>query len=128
MIPPRRWRSIGGPQNPGEPPEPRVWIDAGSGPGIEVPRKDARRFVMPPFPTGTLSGPAAKKTPRPPARVQLDAVQMTLAMHEPASDTHCMCGGALGEDTGLCWYGRQAQKGLMELQAEQREQEQRGDA
>jgi hypothetical protein len=46
---------------------------------------------------------------------------MVLARHEPASDTHCVCGAALGEETGLCWYGRSAQRGLMELQARQHE-------
>lgn len=147
MFPPRRWRRIGGPWNPGPSPEPRregaepsqepkVWIDAGSGAGYEVPQGEAHRYTARPFLTGTLSGVCLNSNARsgPPEgaasdRVRLDVqmavAQMLFALHEPATDTRCACGLPLGEDTGLCYYGRVAQKQIMETQAEIRERDQR---
>ena len=107
-----------------------MWIDTVSGPGVEVPQGDAHRFVVPSFPTGTISGGDLTggcldpEPPNPPPQgVQADALRMILARHEPKDEKTCACGNPLGEDTGLCWYGRQAQKGLMELQVEQRERQ-----
>lgn len=117
-ITPRQWRSIGGPPDP----ERMVWIDTGSGSGIEVPASQAHRFTVPPFATGTLSGgcpdPATEDDPpEVPSDVQVDAFEMLLARHTPGADGRCVCGRQLGEDTGLCYYGRQAQAALLRLTA-----------
>ncbi|MDG4834684.1 hypothetical protein O7627_36050 [Solwaraspora sp. WMMD1047] len=102
-----RWRPIndrriGGHHNfPGRP--RRYWVDTTSGSGIEVPEDQAGRA-----PDGV-----------PPA-VQADTLRMMLARHEPADDKRCGCGLPLGELTGLCWYGRQAQKRLSELNLDPR--------
>ncbi|MDG4831810.1 hypothetical protein O7627_21250 [Solwaraspora sp. WMMD1047] len=90
-------------------------------PDDDQPEPDTPRagWTAPPFPTGTLSGACLDSTSDAvPASVQADTFRMILARHEPASATHCVCGAALGEETGLCWYGRSAQRGLMALLAQ----------
>ena len=149
MFPARRWRSFGGPPNPGptparrgggpeEPKGPKVWIDSGSGAGWEVPRDEAHRYVVvPPFATGTLSGVVRgpgvgdgrtvdgclnSAPPDPvPHGVKGDAFLMLFARHTPISGTHCASGCLLGEDTGLCAQARMAKRGLEDLIAEQEE-------
>ncbi|MDG4830268.1 hypothetical protein O7627_13260 [Solwaraspora sp. WMMD1047] len=55
-----------------------------------------------------------------PRHVQADSLRMMLARHAPDGDRMCRCGLPLGELTGLCWYGRQAQKRLSELAPDHR--------
>jgi hypothetical protein len=99
-----RWRPIndrriGGHHNfPGR--SRRDQIDNGGGQGIDVPDDQVIRFRAP----NTI-----------PLAVQADTLRVMLARHEPADDKRCGCGLPLGELTGLCWYGRQAQKRLHEL-------------
>jgi hypothetical protein len=97
---PARWRPInerriGGHHNlPGR-------IDNGSGPGHEDPNRWS--------PPDTI-----------PIDVQADSLRMMLARHQPGDDGTCACGQRLGEETGLCWYGRQAQRRLYEVLLDQK--------
>ena len=52
---------------------------------------------------------------------------MLLARHEPVSETHCQCGQPLGEETGLCWYGRSALAGLTHLLEQECDRQERDD-
>nr|MDT0656928.1 hypothetical protein [Micromonospora sp. DSM 115978] len=125
------------PRQPRQPREP-LWIDTGSGPGLEIPPDQeippGATFTFPPTPTGTLSGgwgppllgrlnKAGDKDPAEPtpvvpdtipSSVEADTLVMLLTRHQPHDDTHCACGQQL-ETTGLCWYGRQAQRRLYDL-------------
>jgi hypothetical protein len=98
--PGRRWRPIN---------ERRI---GGRLPGAQPPN----RIPVPPHPTGTLSGAAggAVVPDAIPSHVELDTLRMLLARHEPSDEYVCRCGQPLGEETGLCYYGRQAQKRLYE--------------
>ncbi|MDG4831876.1 hypothetical protein O7627_21580 [Solwaraspora sp. WMMD1047] len=78
--------------------------------------------------TGTLSGGRPDSTDADtagpaaiPAGVQVDAYRMLLAQHTPGINGRCRCGNLLGEETGLCFYGRQAQAGLLRIAAAERE-------
>ena len=120
--PPRRWRSIGGPRDPGPSPDPRERTGSGSDAGEEAPSEETHRYAVPPHLTGTLSGVSpgpAPTTNAVPRSVQADTFRMLLARHEPGSETQCRCGQPLGEETGLCWYGRSALAGLTQLLAEE---------
>nr|MDT0660498.1 hypothetical protein [Micromonospora sp. DSM 115978] len=102
-----------------------MWIDTGSGPGLEVPRSEAYRFTVPPFPTGTLSGCLPAPDPKPfaiPDDVQADALRATIRRHTPTTAGVCACGALLGEETGLCRSARLAIDRLMRL-ADQAEAE-----
>nr|MDT0662476.1 hypothetical protein [Micromonospora sp. DSM 115978] len=81
-------------------------------------RESEGRIPVPPFPTGTLSGPGATREVVPdtiPGHAEEDTLRMLLARHEPADEYVCKCGQPLGEDTGLCYYARQAQKRLYDV-------------
>ena len=130
----RRWRSIGGPANPGPPPERRDRTDTDSGSGVEGPADEAHRFVVPSFRTGTLSGgdpddsPEGRRARRlemrrslveaDPEGVRQEALQVLLSLHQPTLTSHgaptgqCECGFPLGEETGLCQFARRAVKEL----------------
>ncbi|MDG4830165.1 hypothetical protein O7627_12745 [Solwaraspora sp. WMMD1047] len=117
----RKWRPINGRRigghhdlsRPGNRPLDR-WVDTDGGPGPDIPNGGG--FVAPAFPTGTLSGGFGDPVPdRTPAHVQADTLRMMLARHQPRDDITCLCGQQLGEETGLCWYGRQAQQRLHDL-------------
>nr|MDT0662008.1 hypothetical protein [Micromonospora sp. DSM 115978] len=115
---PRAWRSIGCYSARRTGPEDKVWIDTGSGPGLEVPRAEAHRFVVPPFLTGTLSGVNRDPDPKPfdiPDDVTEDALRMTLQRHMPTTAGVCACGAILGEETGLCRAARLALDHLMRI-------------
>nr|MDT0659679.1 hypothetical protein [Micromonospora sp. DSM 115978] len=116
---PRAWRSIGCYPRPAGP-DDMVWIDTGSGPGIEVPRSEARRFTVPPFPTGTLSGGYPVPDPVPhaiPDDVQADALHLTIRRHVPQTTGVCACGARLGTETGLCRTAKAALDHLMRIEA-----------
>ena len=140
-MPPRRWRHIGGPADPGPSPEPRppkTWMDTGSGPGVEIVPDGGkpRLYAVPAFPTGTLSGVVrgpwdgdgrtvggcldSAPPDLLPHGVKGDAFRMLMVRHEPISGTHCASGCLLGEDTGLCATARIAKRGLENLVAEER--------
>nr|MDT0662540.1 hypothetical protein [Micromonospora sp. DSM 115978] len=55
-----------------------------------------------------------------PTDVQAETLRTMLLRHQPIDDATCCCGQPLGEDTGLCWYGRQAQKRLYEVILDQK--------
>jgi hypothetical protein len=73
---------------------------------------------------GPVQGPAQFPDTIPP-HVQAGSLRMMLARHAPDGDQVCRCGLPLGELTGLCWYGRQAQKRLFELYTDHRAENQR---
>nr|MDT0658363.1 hypothetical protein [Micromonospora sp. DSM 115978] len=121
---PWQWRSIGG--RPRRERERTVWIDTGSGAGLEVAASEAHRFVVPPFLTGTLSGayrdldsaPGPDPIPHPiPADVRADALRMTVKRHTANPETGmCACGARLGVETGLCRAARLALDHLMRIE------------
>ncbi|MDG4827864.1 hypothetical protein O7627_00940 [Solwaraspora sp. WMMD1047] len=55
-----------------------------------------------------------------PADVEADTLRTLLARHEAKDEKNCRCGLPLGEETGLCFYGRQAQKRLYNLTLDRR--------
>jgi hypothetical protein len=55
-----------------------------------------------------------------PKTVQADTLRAILKLHEAADENTCHCGLPLGEETGLCWYGRRAQRALFELTRDHR--------
>ncbi|MDG4828300.1 hypothetical protein O7627_03140 [Solwaraspora sp. WMMD1047] len=96
---PGRWRPINARRIGGHHNSPG-WTDTGSGPGYEDPNR--------------LSPPDTI-----PLGVQADTLRMMLARHQPGDDHTCRCGQRLGEEIGLCWYGRQAQQRLYEVLLDQ---------
>lgn len=121
---PRQWRSIGG-----QPPRQRkVWIDTGSGPGLEIPSSEVHRFTAAPFPTGTLSGTLSETTERPdPAfspdltsdDVRADLLRRMIRRHTPTANRMCLCGAPLGQETGLCRRARLALDQLMRMTSDE---------
>ncbi|MDG4833437.1 hypothetical protein O7627_29630 [Solwaraspora sp. WMMD1047] len=116
------------------PPFPTGTLSGGWGPpmglggclesGNETPRiiPDYINPDRPAPPVGPDNGPAVMPNAIPPG-AQADTLRQLLQLHEPRDENTCQCGLLLGEETGLCWYGRRAQRALFELTLDHRSED-----